>query len=81
MSTSKETQLAIGIKKEMSFHLDKLRKEQETLLDKLNKGFDNETFKSLNIINHRIEVAESRSNGEWLKGDFPVIADVACQNS
>ncbi|MCX7100090.1 MAG: hypothetical protein NTX38_00980 [Methylobacter sp.] len=63
-----------AIRSEMMTKQIDLDKRQAELIAQLAKGFDNDTFRKLNVVNHNIEVAASRLKGEWIHGNFLQIA-------
>jgi len=63
-----------AIRNEMSLKQFTLEAKQKELIAQLAKGFDNDLFRKLNVVNHNLEVAESRKKGEWLHGNFLQIA-------
>ena len=67
------------IRKEMTGKLEQLYIDQAKIEKQLSGSFNIEDFRKLNIINHRIEVATSRLKGEWLRGNFPQIAELSKQ--
>ena len=66
-----------AIRSEMTLKQFTLEAKQKELIAQLAKGFDNDTFRKLNVVNHNIEVAASRLKGEWLHGNFPQIVTTA----
>ena len=66
-----------AIRNEMSLKQIKLEEKQKELIAQLAMGFDNDLFRKLNVVNHNLQVAESRKKGEWLHGNFLQIASTA----
>ena len=69
--------LMVDVRKEMNIKLASFRKDQAELVASIAVKFDNDQYRKLSIVNHRIEVAESRLKGEWLRGSFPQIAELS----
>jgi len=65
-----------AIRHEMTLKQITLEAKQSNLLAQLSKGFNNDIYRQLNVVNHNIEVVESRLKGEWLHGNFLQIASV-----
>ena len=61
----------VDLRKELVGKIAVLEAEQERLIKELNSSFDCDKFRRLNIVNQHLHVANSRRNGEWLKGDYP----------
>ncbi len=72
-----DAEILTDLRKEMSAKLDTLRAEQGELVAILKLGFDNEVFRKLNIVNHRIEVATIRHKGDWMHGSYPQYVEMA----
>lgn len=51
-----------------------LRKRQSALMAILEDGFDQEIYRRLNLINHKIEVAQSREQGLWNKEHVELVS-------
>ena len=56
---------------EMDQKLRVLRAKEAELSENLSTGYNEDVFRQLNIIRHRIEVSEIRREGWWLNGDYP----------
>lgn len=67
----------VDVRKEMTSKLSDLRIEQHRLTELLAKGFDNEVYRKLSLVNHSIEVADIRRKGIWIHGSFPDIPQIA----
>lgn len=65
------------VRKEMTLKLEKLQQEQTRLTIALDKQFNVEDFRALNIVNQHIQVACSRRRGDWVRGDYPDYATIA----
>ena len=66
-----DVEILSDLRKEMETKLETLRIEQAGLVAALELGFNNDDYRKLSIINHRIEVATIRHRGDWLHGYFP----------
>jgi len=61
------------IRRDMTAKLTKLRLLQTKYQDALQKKFTDEDFRNLNVVNHHIECAKARMNGEWMNDDTPEV--------
>lgn len=72
-----DVEILSDLRQEMESKLDALRIDQARLVKALELGFNDNDYRKLNIVNHRIEVATIRQKGDWLHGDFPEIVRVS----
>lgn len=71
-----EKSVMMDVRKQMTLRIERLQKEQTALTVSLNKRFDVDEYRRLNIVNHHILVACERRKGEWVRGDYPQFATV-----
>lgn len=64
------------LRREMKAKIKCLRSEQAAIVDDLNTAFSDNSYRKLNVINHKIEVAETRLKGCWLNGSYPQYAEL-----
>ena len=69
-----EKSVMMDVRKEMTLRIERLQRQQEALTKSLNKRFDVDEYRRLNIVNQHILVASSRRKGDWVRGDFPQYA-------
>jgi len=65
-----DVEILSDLRKEMETKLETLRIDQAKIVEALELGFNNDDYRKLSIINHRIEVATIRHRGDWLHGNF-----------
>ena len=61
------------IRRDMIAKIAKLETLRDSLKDQLKKGLNDEVFRNLNVVNHHIECAKARMNGEWMNDDTPEV--------
>ena len=55
----------------LTLKIEELQKEQARLKTAINKQFNTDDYRRLNIVNQHILVAKSRLKGDWGRGDYP----------
>jgi hypothetical protein len=75
------TAIRHAVRIEMELKLNGLLAKEKELTEKLEARFDEDTFRALNIIAHKIEVTELRKEGGWLDGDYLQCTEMAVKNS
>ena len=75
-----DREMILGIRKNMAQEITQLEEKRDTLKTQMAIGFDIETFRQINILNYRIEVATCRMNGEWTKNRYLEFYEIAAKH-